>query len=168
MAIDRISTTHRGSPTSPGTPKCPDGKYSELMATLYGRYCGYFEASPLGARICATFLRPISRWAASFAINHTMTATGSSISKGSSTVGISAVRKWRRFPGEGFRRMYTAIRLCARYPYRQRGRIDGEYKSGLPPGSLGPLKALSLAEYNKWMLEIAQPYITPQLTSAHP
>jgi hypothetical protein len=47
-------------------------------------------------------------------------------------------------------------------------RIDGEYKSGLPPGSPAHLKALSIAQYNQWMLEIAQPFITPQATGAHP
>lgn len=141
----------------------------QLMATLLGRLCGYYEATALMARASVkTWLRPEIQIGTRFRYQPFKTPETWDFY-------IEGVSHDFVFGGESVTRLSLGRGLPTSV-YADSGaggvlfnlhignaqRIGGTYKTGLPAGSAAPLTAVAPTEFATWMLQLDKAYITPQ------
>lgn len=138
----------------------------QLMATLLGRLCGYYEATPLMAKASVrSWLRPEIQVGSRFRYQpfkdpatwdfYIDTVQHEFIFGGACSTRLELTRG---LPSD----VYANASLLYNIHIGNAQRFGGVYKTGLPPGSAAPLQAVPPTEFAQWMLTLDKAFITPQ------
>ena len=145
------------------------------MATLLGRLCGYYEATPLMARAApTTWLRPDIEIGSKFTyapfrdgVNwdfYIEKVMHSYVFGGPSKTQLTLSRG---LPSSIYNDS-SSTGLLYNIHIGNAQRVGGVYKIGLPSGSAAPLTAVPPKQFSDWMISLDTLYVTPQGVSATP
>lgn len=160
--------------SDPAGQIAPTGKANlqALMATLFARLCGYYEAIPFMARgSVEIYFRPDIEIGTKFEYAPFRDGRVWQFY-------ITGVEQQYSFGGQS-RTLLTLDRGLPKDVYQDNSasgllfnihignaqRVDGDYRIGLPSGSAAPLKAISSQQFATWMAQIDQVYFTQQATA---